>query len=592
MNSPGIEVKELDYSNYVQSIATVSVGCIGEARRGPLEPTLVTSQEELIKTFGIPIEGKYGIYGAYQALTIVSNLYYQRIVGSGEKALAGQNGVDPIQYEMLSAGAEFNGYKVLQKIVTPTEGESANKLQAKIVTSKNDNLESFEADDITNLIIEINTKSKLISAVVPEGSKDISFIEKDLTFSGGVNGAKVATAGEEGESKYLLRSKYPDSDINGCYLEFGTKDNFGYYNVTILDPKKSIVERFISVTDDEDDDKNIVRYINNTSERIEIALINPNATDENYRYVFSGGDDGVGTITSSDIIGKVEDGSGMQSFSNPETVEINLMIIPGNTDAGVNAAAVTLAENRGDVLYIGDTPQGLSAKQAADYANAEGNYQDGFVFNSSYASLFYPWVVVSDPYTKKNITLPPSGAVVAQIAYSDSVAYPWFAPAGLNRGIMQNIINLERSPSQGERDVLYGNRNCVNPIVKFAGTGIVIWGQKTTQRKCTALDRINVRRLLNYLKKIISSASRYYLFEPNDVITWNKWIDMVNSTLNTVKTQRGINDLKVEMKPTAVQIDNYEMPGTIKIKPTKAAEFIELGFMIMATDTSFDESNI
>ncbi|MDO4842963.1 MAG: phage tail sheath C-terminal domain-containing protein, partial [Phoenicibacter congonensis] len=162
----------------------------------------------------------------------------------------------------------------------------------------------------------------------------------------------------------------------------------------------------------------------------------------------------------------------------------------------------------------------------------------------------------------------------------------------LDRGKLTNVLAVERSSTQGERDYMYGNRNIVNPIVNFRNNGIVIWGQKTGQRRPTALDRVNVRRLMNAIKRVIVDATQYYVFEQNDSFTWSRWVDMVEPKLDVIKNNRGIYDYQVVMDETTVTEDdlvNYTMPGVVKIKPTRAAEFIPLTFSITANSVEFGD---
>ena len=206
--------------------------------------------------------------------------------------------------------------------------------------------------------------------------------------------------------------------------------------------------------------------------------------------------------------------------------------------------------------------------------------------------MYWSWLQVTDPYSGQDIWLPPSGYVASQIAYSDKVAEPWFAPAGLNRGKLNTPIAIEYNPNKGERDMLYGNKNIVNPIVNYKGQGLTIWGQRTCQRKPSALDRVNVRRLTNYLKKVIAASTEYYVFEPNDEYCWQKWVDMVEPKLAAIKAKRGVYDYRVIMDSTTVttdDINNNRMPGKLMYKPTKTAEFIPLDFMIMPTGATFEE---
>ena len=203
------------------------------------------------------------------------------------------------------------------------------------------------------------------------------------------------------------------------------------------------------------------------------------------------------------------------------------------------------------------------------------------------SAIYWPWIKVSDSFTSKDTWLPPSGFISSVYAYNDSVGYPWTAPAGLNRGMIPNAIDIEMSATQGERDALYGNRNCINPIVNFISTGIVVWGQKTTQREKTALDRVNVRRLLNYLKRYIGNKTRYFVFEQNVDATWERWKTIVEPILAKAKNANGIYDYKITLDATDEDFENNRMPITIYIKPVKSAEFISLNFNIQPYSASF-----
>ena len=154
---------------------------------------------------------------------------------------------------------------------------------------------------------------------------------------------------------------------------------------------------------------------------------------------------------------------------------------------------------------------------------------------------------------------------------------------------MSKPIGLELNPTKGERDAVYGNRNVVNPLTNFLSNGITIWGQKTMQRKPSSLDRVNVRRLMNYLKKTIGLSTRYFVFEQNIESTWERWRTMVEPILSDIRTQGGLYDYKIEVEPTADDIENSRMPVSVSIKPTKTAEFIPLTFNIMPYAASFDE---
>jgi phage tail sheath protein FI len=200
------------------------------------------------------------------------------------------------------------------------------------------------------------------------------------------------------------------------------------------------------------------------------------------------------------------------------------------------------------------------------------------------------WLEVYDQYSRKYRWIPSSGYVAGIYARTDDMTDPWWAPAGLNRAILTNIRRLAWNPSLGERDLLY--KNGINPIVSFSGQGKVIWGQKTLLDKNSAFNRVNVRRLFMVLEKAISTAAKYFLFEPNDTATRNRMVSMINPFLRDVKARRGVYDFLVvadETINTPERIDRNELWCNIYIKPTRAAEYIVLNFVATRTGANFEE---
>ena len=317
------------------------------------------------------------------------------------------------------------------------------------------------------------------------------------------------------------------------------------------------------------------------------------------RYYMAGGNDGIADVTDADYIGiSLGDGTktGLQLFSNAEEIDINLIAVPGVSSAPVHLAMLELCEvQRGDCFAVLDPPFGLSVQQVVDFHNGEGAYAHRPSLNSSYGAIYWPWVKVYDPYNQREIWLPPSGFALAVMAYTDYVADPWWAPAGLVRGHLLNALEIEYSPTQGERDYLYGeaaHRNCVNPIVDFHGDGITIWGQKTLLRRPTSLDRINVRRMVLYARKVVATVVKYLVFDPNDPQTWRRYVNLVSPIFEAIKSKRGLYDFKVvcdETTNTPDLIDQGIMTGRILMKPTKAAEIIVNEFVLLPTGANFSE---
>jgi phage tail sheath protein FI len=208
--------------------------------------------------------------------------------------------------------------------------------------------------------------------------------------------------------------------------------------------------------------------------------------------------------------------------------------------------------------------------------------------DSNYAGCYYPWVKGVDGDNNKSIWLPPSVAVVQAFAYNDRTGAPWFAAAGLNRAGLPELIDTRVRLNNADRDNLYLGR--VNPIVYFTKEGITVWGQKTLQSRPSALDRINVRRLLITTKKFIASASKYLVFEQNTTQTRQRFLNIVNPYLESIQQRNGLYAFKVKMDDsnnTPEMIDRNMLIGEIHLQPTKTAEFIVIDFNVLPTGAAF-----
>jgi hypothetical protein len=276
----------------------------------------------------------------------------------------------------------------------------------------------------------------------------------------------------------------------------------------------------------------------------------------------------------------------LNSINNPDELDVNLIVAPGCTIADHSAVTnkmIEVAEDRGDCFALVDpVSQGNTLGAAVSAITSAG-------LDTSYAGTYWPWLKILDTDKNKPVWVPPSVVLPRVFANSDNVAYEWFAPAGLNRGGISEAIDVEAKLQQSNRDDLYENR--INPIASFPNQGIVAWGQKTLQAKPSALDRINVRRLLITLKKFIASSSRYLVFENNTTETRQRFLNIVSPYLETVKSRQGLYAYRVvmdESNNTPDVIDRNQMYGQIFIQPAKAAEFIVLDFNILPTGATFD----
>ena len=272
-------------------------------------------------------------------------------------------------------------------------------------------------------------------------------------------------------------------------------------------------------------------------------------------------------------------------LANQDDYRFNLITTPGLVDAfASNTSAITSiitnTQNRGDSIYIPDLV-GYGSTVGAITSQAASR-------DTSYAAAYWPWCQVIDPETGKNVWVPASALLPGVYAFNDRAADPWFAPAGINRGGLGQVIRAEQKLSQANRDTLYTGK--VNPLATFPGTGVVVYGQKTLQTKSSALDRVNVRRLLIQLKSFISQVANNLVFEQNTLTTRNNFLSIVNPYLESVQQRQGLYAFRVIMDDsnnTADVIDRNQLIGQIFIQPTKTAEFIYLDFSILPTGATF-----
>jgi hypothetical protein len=288
------------------------------------------------------------------------------------------------------------------------------------------------------------------------------------------------------------------------------------------------------------------------------------------------------TVGNSDYYAYLQ---GINTYANPEAIDINLFATPGinwNDHSSLVNQAIDIIENdRADSLYIINSPNFTGTTGTAEVVSA---IQD-LALDSNYSATYWPWIQVRDTDNATQLYIPPTGEVLKNIALTDNVAYPWFAVAGYSRGIV-NSIKASKKLTLDDRDELYKNR--INPIATFSDTGTIIWGNKTLQVRESALDRINVRRLLLRARKLISAVAVRLLFEQNDDQVRQEFLRLVNPILESIKKERGLYDFRVTVSNDPEDIDANTLRGKIYVKPTRALEFIDVEFVITPTGASFE----
>ena len=283
-------------------------------------------------------------------------------------------------------------------------------------------------------------------------------------------------------------------------------------------------------------------------------------------------------------------------MTQPENTDINLLAIPDIRDALITDYATTKCEDRFDCLYVmdienvGDSSVKINSLTSSVNPLVSDTIStfDGRGIDSNFAAAYWPDVKMFDDTTNKMITVPPSVVVMGAFAFNDRVSFPWFAAAGFNRGSLSDAKSVRVVVNRSDRDDLYDAN--INPIMTQPGIGAVIFGQKTLQQSQSALDRVNVRRLLIEIRRAVRTVGNRILFEQNNSATWNRFSAEINPIMERIKEQSGIEQYKVvidDTTTTTADIDNNILRGKIFIRPTRSIEFIALDFILTSAGTIF-----
>jgi hypothetical protein len=308
----------------------------------------------------------------------------------------------------------------------------------------------------------------------------------------------------------------------------------------------------------------------------------PNLQKKTGTYIEAGNTQGFDISTTS-ADGYTSYKRALDTISNSDEFDINMIVTPGvihSLHSPITTYAKDVCEDRGDSFYVMDTV-GIDDNIATAVSTVEG-------LDTNYAATYYPWVKIIDFERNKPVWVPPSVVLPGVLAFNDRVSAEWFAPAGLNRGGLTEVVEVKTRLTQTERDDLYDAR--INPIAVFPSTGVCVWGQKTLQGRPSALDRINVRRLLIAAKKFIASATRFLVFEQNTTQTRTRFLNIVTPYLESIQQRQGLFAFRVimdESNNTPDIIDRNILYGQLFLQPAKTAEFIILDFNIQSTGAAF-----
>ena len=608
--SPGVMVRETDFSFYVKQISTSSAAMVGIAERGPInKPTLVTSWEQFMNTFGGYIAAGYLAYAARAffdnggAVLWVNRVAHltdptDRSTLTAEKAtatLTGRNavaavlrtgtpGTDRITWTARNPGVAGNAISIALIAAgndTPLSVEVTGTAITVHLATDDTGAAISTADEVAAAATANLATSALVSAATVDSG--VAAAAAQATLAGGANSADTLEVSAINEGVWGDRLSVEIADNN--------LDPANVFDLTVR-YKGNVVEVFKGLSMDESSASHVELAVNGKSNWIstrDLSATTGLATDRPAvgNQTLSGGEDGLADLSDIDYLGDPSQHTGVYAFD--EVDALNILSIPGVTTAPVIGGAIAYVEGRQDLIFLADTPIHLEPQEAVDFRKGQGLYSHA-AFNSSYAALYYPWLEITDPMTGKSKLVPPSGAVAGCYARSDQKTEVWYAPAGIDRGRVLNALSVTYKTSRGERDVLYPEG--VNVIAVFPDTGINIWGQRTLQSQPSAVDRVNVRRLMMYMEEAIAESSRFVVFQPNNPQTWRALLRLIRPFLQQIKDKGGLYDFAVqcdEETNTPAVIDRYELICRVFVKPTKTAEFIELNFIMTDTGATFSE---
>jgi phage tail sheath protein FI len=577
--SPGVFARENDISFIQPAPVEAGAAIIGPAVKGPVEePTIVTSYNQYVRNFGetfvsastkqeyltsIAVKNYFQQGGSSVLVTRVVTGSFTQATSTHVSASV-QDSTQPFVLKTLGKGALFNNSLSLTSPGVEIAGSGGALISGSTDNIRWEIANKDNAKGTFSLLVRRGDDSHN-NKVVLETFNNISLDPNSSNYIEKVIGTQYKTKATDGSKTYVKTV--------GDYVN---KSNYIYVSAVNLPTVDYLQNDGTTVNDD----------AAGTSYSASLPI------NESGSFYNATGTNAVASANYFDSISNTN-AQGLTSGNYTDAVSIldnkdeyifNVLSTPGlvyeNSDqAGVLNSVITLAESRGDCIAVVDLDNyGSTVSNITSTATS---------LNSSYASSYWPWVQVVSA-TGRNVWAPASVVVPGIYAFTDNSSAPWFAPAGLVRGGIVGVIQAEQKLTRTQRDSLYDGK--VNPIATFPGQGIAVFGQKTLQTKASALDRVNVRRLLIQLKKFLGDQARNLVFEQNTVATRNRFLSVVNPYLESVVQRQGLYAFRVVMDDTnntADVVDRNQLVGQIFIQPAKTAEFIVLDFTVEPTGATF-----
>ena len=569
--SPGVLARENDQSFLTAQPIQAGAAILGPTVKGPIVPTIVTTYSDYQNKFGTLIQSGSDFYTYFTSIAAYN--YFQN---GGDSLLVGRitngtytgatssmmttgsggptTGVAPFVLETLSKGTIMNS--------TSTEGS-------------NNTLPSGSADNVRWEIVSPNTASGTFALLIRKGDDtanskvvletwtNLSLDPKASNYVSRVLGDQAQNIATDGSTYYIQTSG-------------------SYTNASAYVRVKAVNFQTPNYFDNNGTAK--TQFTGSIPTACSGAFGAATGTPfNNARQAFFYENSGLTSNADSQGVTGSDYTTMLNLLANADEYQYNVVSMPGLnriSAATQISTVVTNAQSRGDNIAVVDmVPYGSALTTVTGQALG---------MDTSYGATYWPWVQAADPTTGNAVWVPASTLIPAVYAFNDNSTEAWFAPAGFNRGGLSTVVRAERKLTQGDRDTLYQSN--VNPIATFPNQGVVVFGQKTLQKKASALDRVNVRRLLITVKDYISQIADNLVFEQNTIATRNSFLAQVNPYLTSVQQRQGLYAFKVIMDDsnnTADVIDRNELVGQIYLQPTKTAEFIYLDFNLTPTGATF-----
>lgn len=569
----GVYSSKVTVSSSVDSKNRNITVILGKATTGPFEPTEVFSETHAEKLFGPELNNDFGLLALNKILKTSYSAIYCRIAHKGDKAVF-KNDATPL-FEAKEGGTHLNS-ATLRVDTTDSKVKVTLSLSDAVLEVIECSKEPLSSD---YLIDTFNSKSMYLNIVATNIESFASITS--ISVEPGTDGVKEATLTSSDLGATTL---YKGSYLNDARLTISTTVD-GKIGATLV-KNGVILESIPQGIAGETAEAFKIRF-NNASEYVQI-LNYPKV--KSVQGVFQGGDSGL-NVDASDYIGTQSEG--LKALADTSQNMITTLIIPGVSTPEVLAYAQSLANTRQDFSYIADPPLGLRSYQTTAWVDATGAFTGSTRLDSANVTVYSPWVL-STNNSGDSVYIPPSIAIASLLCSNDTTGNIWDAPAGYEQGLLTDVNGLEYNPVLDDRNILNKN-SVVNPIIYVKDVGYVAFGNKTTKRtkypqNPEADCSFNVVRLVNHIIYTIRYMAMSDLFKTNDSITWDNFKLKVEPFLRNIKENRGLYDYEVIMDETTVtsdKIDALEMPGIIRLKPSRTAEVIELNFELYPSGITF-----